>query len=58
MNIQARTKASQPHGMKDGHRTEDRIRREKEKRQTNKIHESQNLGMMLPADAGGFPGKE
>ena len=24
MNIQARTKASQPHGMKDGHRTEDR----------------------------------
>ena len=29
MNIQARTKASQPHGMKDGHRTEDsRLRTE------------------------------
>lgn len=62
MNIQTRTKASQPHGMKDGHRTEDRRQRtegrgKKKKRQTNKINELQNLGMMLPADAGGFPGK-
>ncbi len=27
MNIQTRTKASQPHGMKDGQRTEDRRQR-------------------------------